>query len=140
MKLEQMSRLLDLDQGSKLQDLLSYAAMFATLNLRALAVATLATLLLIVGVYVGSRSLQNFDAALVPYSFGTLFASFAMVYRYVVWLQRPPTWLFFKRGWALFFKGKTFAYGWELAKHFVADFPFNASLHIEGRDDSGDIF
>ena len=35
-----MSRLLDLDQGSKLQDLLSYAAMFATLNLRALAVAT----------------------------------------------------------------------------------------------------
>jgi hypothetical protein len=76
-----MSRLLDLDQGSKARDLLGWAAMFATLNLRALAVATLATLLLIVGVYVGSRNLQNFDAALVPYLFGTLFAAFGIVYR-----------------------------------------------------------
>ena len=58
--------------------------MFATLNLRALAVATLATLLLIVGVYIGSRKLQNFDAALVPYLVGTLFAAFGIVYRYVV--------------------------------------------------------
>ena len=71
--------------------------MFATLNLRALAVATLATLLLIVGVYIGSRKLQNFDAALVPYLVGTLFAAFGIVYRYVVWLQRPPTRRYFRR-------------------------------------------
>ena len=58
MKLEQMSRLLDLDQGSKLQDLLGYAAMFATLNLRALAVATLATLLLIGGIRRLSQSAE----------------------------------------------------------------------------------
>ena len=47
--------------------------MFATLNLRALAVATLATLLLIVGVYIGARKLQNFDDDMVPYLVGTLF-------------------------------------------------------------------
>jgi hypothetical protein len=33
--------------------------MFATLNLRALVIATLATLLLIAAVFVGSRNLQN---------------------------------------------------------------------------------
>jgi hypothetical protein len=54
---------------------------FSTLNLRALGIATLATLLLVVGVFVGSRNLQNFDAALVPYLVGTLFAAFAIVYR-----------------------------------------------------------
>jgi hypothetical protein len=85
---------------------------FSTLNLRALGIATLATLLLVVGVFVGSRNLQNFDAALVPYLVGTLFAAFAIVYRYVVWLQRPSTWRFFKR--ELLFSGKTFAYVWEL--------------------------
>ena len=88
--------------------------MFSTLNLRALGIATLATLLLVVGVFVGSRNLQNFDAALVPYLVGTLFAAFAIVYRYVVWLQRPPTWRFFKRSFELLFSGKTFAYVWEL--------------------------
>ena len=77
---------------------------FSTLNLRALGIAALATLLLIVGVFVGSRNLQNFDAALVPYLVGTLFAAFAIVYRYVVWLQRPPTWRFFKRSFELLFQ------------------------------------
>ena len=79
--------------------------MFSTLSLRALGIATLATLLLVVGVFVGSRNLQNFDAALVPYLVGTLFAAFAIVYRYVVWLQRPPTWRFFKRSFELLFSG-----------------------------------
>jgi len=106
---------------------------FSTLNLKALGIATLATSLLIVGVFVGSRNLQNFDAALVPYLFGTLFAAFAIVYRYVVWLQRPPTWRFFKRTFELLFSGKIFAYGWELVKHFIADFPFQRFIAHRGR-------
>jgi hypothetical protein len=108
-------------------------AVFSTLNLKALGIATLATSLLIVGVFVGSRNLQNFDAALVPYLFGTLFAAFAIVYRYVVWLQRPPTWRFFKRTFELLFSGKIFAYGWELVKHFIADFPFQRFIAHRGR-------
>ena len=106
--------------------------MFGTFNLRAFGIATLATLLLAVGVFVGSRNLQNFDAALVPYLFGTLFAAFAIVYRYVVWLQRPPTWRFFKRSFELLFSGKAFAYLWELAKHFIADFPFQRFIAHRG--------
>lgn len=54
--------------------------------------ATLLTLLLIL---FGSRRLQNFDAALGAYLFGTLFAIFGIVYRYTVWIQRPPTRVYF---------------------------------------------
>jgi hypothetical protein len=110
----------------------SMSAVFSTLNLRALAIATLATLLPIAGVFVGSRNLQNFDAALVPYLFGTLFAAFAIVYRYVVWIQRPPTKRYFKRSFELLFSGKMLAYGWELVKHFIADFPFQRFIAHRG--------
>jgi hypothetical protein len=33
---------------------------------------------------------------------GTLLAVFAVVYRYVVWLRRPPTALLNQRGWEAF--------------------------------------
>ena len=39
----------------------------------------------------GSRNLHHFDAALVGYTFATLFATFGITYRYAMWLQRPPT-------------------------------------------------
>jgi hypothetical protein len=42
--------------------------------------------------YLGSRTLQNFDAALVGYTFAVLFSTFAIVYRYAMWLPRPPFW------------------------------------------------
>jgi hypothetical protein len=50
----------------------------------------------------GSGNLRWFDAALVGYLFGTLFAIFAVVYRYLVWLQRPPTARLNRRGWEAF--------------------------------------
>jgi hypothetical protein len=96
--------------------------MFNTLNLRAALIAAAATLLLVVSILIGSRNLGNFDPALIAYLFGCIFACFGIAYRYSVWLQRPPTWLYFKRGWQLFFQGRTIAYGWELVKHFVVDF------------------
>ena len=96
--------------------------MFATLNLLALLSASLATLALVVSIYVGSRNLGNFDPALIAYLFGCIFACFGVVYRYTVWLQRPPTWRYFSRGWQLFFTGKAISYGWELTKHFVGNF------------------
>jgi hypothetical protein len=96
--------------------------MFDTLNLRAALVATGATVLLVVSILIGSRNLGNFDPALIAYLFGCIFASFGVVYRYSVWLQRPPTWRYFARGWKLFFTGRTFAYGWELVRHFVVHF------------------
>lgn len=50
----------------------------------------------------GSGNLRWFDAALVGYLFGTLFAIFGVVYRYLVWLRRPPTARLNRRGWEAF--------------------------------------
>jgi hypothetical protein len=61
-----------------------------------------ATVVLAILIIVGSRRLSHFDAALVGYTFATLFAVFGITYRYTIWLQRPPTWLYWKRGWQLF--------------------------------------
>ncbi|HWI57133.1 MAG TPA: MFS transporter, partial [Bacillota bacterium] len=41
-------------------------------------------------IIVGSRNLSHFDAALVAYTFASLFAVFGITYRYAIWLQRPP--------------------------------------------------
>ena len=53
-------------------------------------------------IVVGSRNLQHFDAALVGYTFATLFATFGITYRYAMWLQRPPTRMYWRRGWQAF--------------------------------------
>jgi hypothetical protein len=80
------------------------------LNARAVLFATLTCIIIIALVFYGSRKLQNFDAALITYLCGTVFALFGAVYRYAVWLQRPPTWMYFKRGWQLFFNGRIFSH------------------------------
>src|SRR5579859_504858 len=61
-----------------------------------------ATVLLGAFIIAGSRSLQHFDAALVGYTFATLFATFGITYRYTMWLQRPPTKVYWRRGWQVF--------------------------------------
>ncbi|MCB9388050.1 MAG: MFS transporter [Acidimicrobiia bacterium] len=52
--------------------------------------------------FIGSDRLVWFDAALVGYLFGTVFAVFGVVYRYAVWLRRPPTAMLNRRGWDAF--------------------------------------
>lgn len=54
---------------------------------------------LCIGVYFGSGGMRWFDAALSGYLLGVLLATFAVVYRYRVWLQRPPTRVLNRRGW-----------------------------------------
>jgi hypothetical protein len=61
-----------------------------------------AVVVLLVLVYLGSSGLQWFDAALAGYLIGVLLAVFAVVYRYLVWLQRPPTARLNRRGWESF--------------------------------------
>jgi len=72
--------------------------------LRAGAWGVFATAVLAALIVTGSRNLSHFDAALVGYTFAVLFATFGIVYRYAMWLQRPPTALYWKRGWQVFFK------------------------------------
>src|SRR3954465_5323849 len=59
----------------------------------------LATAVLAALIVLGSRNLRHFDAALVGYPFATLFAAFGITYRYAMWLQRPPTRMYWRRGW-----------------------------------------
>ncbi|MBS1854346.1 MAG: MFS transporter [Acidobacteria bacterium] len=70
---------------------------FAADRIRAGAIATMATALLIAAIVVGSRNLENFDAALVIYTFAVIFATWGIVYHYSVWLNKPPTRRFFER-------------------------------------------
>jgi len=60
-------------------------------------------------IVVGSRNLAHFDAALVAYTFSVLFATFGLSYRYAMWLRRPPTAMYWRRGWQAFFRR-----GWRL--------------------------
>lgn len=71
-------------------------------RLRAGVTATFFTGLLVAAIVVGSRNLQNFDPALVIYTFATIFASWGVVYHYRVWLDKPPTRVYWERGWQLF--------------------------------------
>lgn len=73
-------------------------------RLRAGAWATGVAGLLIAAIVVGSRNLQNFDAALVVYTFAVIFATWGVGYHYAVWLQKPPTRLYWRRGWQLAFR------------------------------------
>ena len=85
-------------------------------------------------IVVGSRNLQHFDAALVGYTFATLFAAFGISYRYSMWLNRPPTRMYWRRGWQAFFSrralpGNTLS----LARRTVVEFAANAYIFRRGR-------
>ena len=71
-------------------------------RLRATLWGLAATAILAACIVAGSRNLAHFDAALVGYTFATLFATFGITYRYAMWLQRPPTFMYWRRGWQTF--------------------------------------
>jgi nitrate reductase gamma subunit len=52
--------------------------------------------------FLGSDGLVWFDAALVGYLFGVIFMVFGVIYRYRVWIRRPPTAMLNRRGWDAF--------------------------------------
>jgi hypothetical protein len=63
-----------------------------------------AAFLLIAAIVTGSRGLRDFDPALVSYAGATVFAAFGLGYRYAMWLRRPPTRLYWYRGWQIFLR------------------------------------
>src|SRR5262245_65666462 len=63
-----------------------------------LAASAVLTLLVIVG----SRNLEHYDSALFGYTIASIVAFGAIVFRYALWLQRPATRAYWKRGWQLF--------------------------------------
>jgi MFS family permease len=103
-------------------------------RVRAGAWATLVTACLAALIVVGSRNLQHFDAALVGYTFATLFATFGISYRYAMWLNRPPTRMYWRRGWQTFFSRRALggnAVG--LVRRALVEFAANAYIFRRGR-------
>jgi NNP family nitrate/nitrite transporter-like MFS transporter len=93
-------------------------------RLRAGAWATLWTAILIAAIVVGSRTLQNFDPALVIYTFAVVFAAWGVIYHYNVWLEKPPTRMYWDRGWELYRRRGVIRSLWHIAglgaTHLVA--------------------
>lgn len=84
-----------LDALSDVDPLASIAGISAAIALTAL-------------IYLGSRGLQNFDAALIGYATATIFLAFGVTYRYVVWIQSPPTRRYLTQGWKAFLSWRNF--------------------------------
>jgi hypothetical protein len=68
----------------------------------------IAAMSLVIGIFVGSRGLRDFDPALVSYAGACVFSAFGLGYRYSMWLRRPPTRLYWYRGWHIFLDWKHF--------------------------------
>ncbi len=103
-------------------------------RIRAGAWAALMTAGLAAMIVVGSRNLQHFDAALISYTFATLFAMFGISYRYAMWLNRPPTRMYWRRGWQAFFSQRRI--GGNLAglvRRTLVEFAANAYIFRRGR-------
>src|SRR5678816_3101289 len=71
-------------------------------NRRPVLLALGASFLLTVLIVAGSRNLEHYDAALFGYTIASVVAFGAVVFRYAIWLQRPATRVYWKRGWQLF--------------------------------------
>lgn len=69
---------------------------------RPIVLALLASAGLTALIIVGSRNLENYDAALFGYTVASIVAFGAIVFRYAVWLQRPATRVYWRRGWQLY--------------------------------------
>lgn len=93
------------------------------------------SMLIVAGlIMLGSRNLAHFDAALIGYTFAVIFASFSIAYRYTVWLQRPPTRLYWKRGWQLFFHSKYLTRNIiDWLQYLTKDFVFNKFIFKRGK-------
>jgi nitrate/nitrite transporter NarK len=113
---------------------LPVAARQALERIKAGAWATLVVAGLAAAIVVGSRNLQHFDAALVGYTFATLFAAFGISYRYAMWLNRPPTRMYWRRGWQAFFSRRTVGRNTvSLGRRAIVEFAANAYIFRRGR-------
>lgn len=59
---------------------------------------------LLLAIYFGSGRLTRFDSPLAAYTAATILAAFAFAYRYLMWIQRPATWRYFRASWQLFLR------------------------------------
>src|SRR5215213_8991744 len=70
--------------------------------------ALAASFVLTVLIIAGSRNLEHYDAALFGYTIASVVALGAVVFRYAIWLQRPATRVYWRRGWQLYLQRERF--------------------------------
>jgi hypothetical protein len=103
-------------------------------KVKAAASGAVATAVLAALIVAGSRNLKHFDAALVGYTFAVLFAAFGVTYRYSMWLQRPPTALYWRKGWRLFLDPRRLGKNsGQLSRRLLGGFAFNTFIWKRGR-------
>src|SRR5215831_6963824 len=67
-----------------------------------------ASFLLTILIIAGSRNLEHYDSALFGYTIASVVAFGAIVFRYALWLQRPATRVYWRRGWKLYLQRQKF--------------------------------
>ena len=77
-------------------------------NRKPVLLALAASFLLTILIVVGSRNLEHYDAALFGYTIASVVAFGAIVFRYALWLQRPATRVYWRRGWKLYLQREKF--------------------------------
>ncbi|HZS47094.1 MAG TPA: MFS transporter [Blastocatellia bacterium] len=103
-------------------------------TIKAIVWGGLVTVILAALIMIGSRNLEHFDAALVGYTFAVLFAAFGITYRYSMWLQRPPTAMYWKRGWQVFFRPRFFVRNiGQWFSRLTSDFALNRFIAKRGK-------
>jgi hypothetical protein len=75
---------------------------------RSILYGVIAAAILVGLIAAGSRGFHWFDAALIGYTVGAVFAVAAVTYKYTFWLSRPQTGRYFWRSWQLFFSWENF--------------------------------
>ncbi len=93
--------------------------MFMRLHKEGLRNGLVGSVVLVGLVLLGSRRLLYFDAALTPYLYATIFAIFGSIYRYSVWVSRPPTHILLKRSMQFVFSRNFFKYFILVFKTFI---------------------
>lgn len=91
-----------------------------------------ACLTLAAAVYAGSIGLKHFDRSIIGYAIGSGLASFAVGYRLAIWMKRPPSRMYFKRGLQLLFKRalKTLPWPSVRAPHDAARSRVSDAIHF----------
>ena len=92
----------------------------ATTNRRPVLLGLAASAALTVLILVGSRNLEHYDPALFGYTVASVVAFGALVFRYAVWLSRPATRVYWRRGWQLFRDRKRLAKNAKSAAQTIA--------------------
>src|SRR4026209_2840784 len=77
-------------------------------NRKPVLLALAASFLLTILIIVGSRNLEHYDSALFGYTIASVVAFGAIVFRYAIWLQRPATRVYWRRGWKLYLQRERF--------------------------------